>query len=136
MAFVFSTTLNNNMLDEITTAIDSGVSAGLMRIYDGTRPARGAAITTEVLLAELTFSDPSALAAATDVWTAEAITSETSAPDSGIPEWGRIVNSGGTFQMDFDVGHLGSEDAVLDEETITIGDNVGCAQFTHTSGNT
>ena len=61
MTLGLATTLRNARLDQITTAIDAG-TAGLLRIYDGSRPATGGAATT--LLAELTLSDPSSGAAA------------------------------------------------------------------------
>lgn len=51
MSVGYSTTLRNARLDAITTAIGA---SGLLRIYDGTRPASGGAATT--LLAELALS--------------------------------------------------------------------------------
>ena len=38
MALAYSTTVRNAMLDAITTAVGA---SGLVRIYDGTRPASG-----------------------------------------------------------------------------------------------
>ena len=71
MTLGLATTLRNARLDQITAAIDAG-TAGLLRIYDGSRPATGGAATT--LLAELTLSDPSSGAAAGGVLTFSAIT--------------------------------------------------------------
>ena len=55
--------IRNAMLDLITTRAGNGA---LLRIYDSTgtgRPATGGAVTTQVLLAELTCGTPFASAA-------------------------------------------------------------------------
>lgn len=105
-ALGLNTTLRNNRLDQITADIDGGVGAGLLRIYDGSRPATGGAATT--LLAELTFSDPSAPGAASGVLTFSAITQDSSANATGTATWFRIVRSDSTFVLDGSVGASGS----------------------------
>lgn len=126
-----ATTLRNTMLDAIKTAIDAG-TAGLLRIYDGSRPATGGAATT--LLAELTFSDPSAAAAAAGVLTFSAITSDASANATGTATWCRIVDSAGTFVADANVGSSGA-DFNLNTTSITAGQTVSCTSATITDGN-
>jgi len=79
MALAYSTTLRNTMLDAIDDAVNAGAGAGLLRIYDGSRPATGGAATT--LLAELTFSDPAFGAASSGTLTASTITQDSSAND-------------------------------------------------------
>lgn len=125
-------TIRNAQLNLITTATDAGAGAGLRRIYDGTRPATGGAATT--LLAELTFTDPSAPAAALGVLTYSAITSDPSANASGTATWGRDVDSTGAFVQDFDVG-VGSGDYQLNTVTITAGIVVSCTSSVITAGN-
>ena len=64
MPLSFAIDTANAILDEITTAIDGGTGAGVIRLYSGTVPANAnTALSGNTLLAELTCSDPSASAA-------------------------------------------------------------------------
>lgn len=132
MALAYATTLRNARLDQIKTAIDAGAGAGLLRIYDGSRPATGGAATT--LLAELTFSDPSAAAAASGVLTMNAITQDASANAAGTASWFRIVDSTGAFVLDGNVGTSGS-DLNLNSLAIALGATVSVTSMTITAGN-
>ena len=132
MAIAYSTTVRNNKMDQVTAAVDGGAGAGLLRIYDGTRPASGGTATT--LLAELTLSDPSFGAAASGVITANSITGDTSANATGTATWFRIVDSNGTFIIDGSVGTSGS-DLNLDAVSITTGDTVNVSSLTITENN-
>lgn len=134
MAVGYSTTVRNARLDAITTAVDGGAGAGLLRIYDGTRPGTGGTATN--LLAELTLSDPSAAAAASGVLTLSAVTSDSSANATGTATWFRVVDSAGTFVMDGSVSATGGGgDLELDSASITSGQSVGVASFVITAGN-
>jgi hypothetical protein len=132
MALAYVTALRNARLDAITTKIDAGAGAGLLRIYDGTRPATGGAATT--LLAELTFSDPSSAAAASGVLTASAITQDSSANATGTASWFRVVDSTAAFVMDGNVGTSGS-DLNLTTTSITATQPVSVTSFVITEGN-
>jgi hypothetical protein len=132
MALAYATPLRNAMLDQITTKIDAGAGAGLIRIYDGSRPATGGAATT--LLAELTCSDPSAASAASAQLTLSSITSDASANATGTATWFRIVDSDGTFVMDGNVG-TSSSDLNLNSTSITATQQVSIASFVITEGN-
>jgi hypothetical protein len=130
MALALSTTLRNDMLDEITAF--AGTSA-LLRIYDGSRPATGGSATT--LLAELTCNASAfAAAASSGVLTLNAITSDTSANATGTATWFRIVTSGATFVLDGNVGTSGS-DLNLNTTSIVSGATVAVTSFTITAGN-
>jgi hypothetical protein len=131
MAISYATTLRNSRMDAIKTAIDAG-TAGLLRIYDGTRPATGGAATN--LLAELTFNDPSFPSATGGVITASAITQDSSANASGTATWFRVVDSTGTFVMDGNVGTTGS-DLNLTTVSIVITQPVSVTSFVLTEGN-
>jgi hypothetical protein len=120
------------MLDEITTLIDAGASNGFLRIYDGTRPATGGAVTT--LLAELDFADPSFAAAAAGVLTANAIVDEASAAATGTATWFRAVDDAGAAVIDGDVGASGS-DLNLNTTSIVITNTVAVSSFVITAGN-
>lgn len=122
----------NAILDQITTAIDAGVSAGTLTIYDGVRPATGGAATT--ILAELTFSDPSFPAASAGSMTANAITADASANATGTATWFRVATSAGAAVFDGDVGTSGS-DLNLNTTSITAGVNVAVNSFQLTAGN-
>ena len=132
MALGFIATLRNNMLDEITALVDAGASNGFLRIYDGTRPATGGAVTT--LLAELDMSDPSFAAAAAGVLTANSITDEASAPATGTATWFRIVDDSGTAVIDGDCGTTGS-DLNLNTTSIVTGNTVSVTSLIITAGN-
>lgn len=132
LAIAYIPALRNNMLDEITTLIDAGTGAGLLRIYDGSRPATCGVATT--LGAELTFTDPSAGAASSGAWTASAITADSSANATITATWFRCVDDTGTCVIDGDVGTSGS-DLNLDSVSITAGQNVAVSSMVITGGN-
>lgn len=129
MTVGYSTALRNAKLDAITTAIGN---AGLLRIYDGTRPATGGTATT--LLAELTLGSPFAAGAASGVLTANSITADSSANATGTATWARIVTSGGTFVMDLGVGTSGQE-VTVPTTSIVAGATVSCTSLVITAGN-
>jgi len=110
MALGFVDSLQNSRLDAITTAVGN---AGLWRIYDSTGTGRhgttGGAVTTQVLLAELTCGTPFAAGAASGVLTIGNVTSDPSANNTGTATWARIVTSGGTAIVDMNVGTSGSD---------------------------
>jgi len=132
MAIAYSTALRNARLNQVTASVDAGSGAGLLRIYDGTRPATGGTATT--LLAELTFSDPSFGAASGGVLTASAITQDAAANATGTATWFRVVDSAGTFVMDGNVGTSGS-DLNLNSTSISTGVAVSVTSFVLTEGN-
>lgn len=129
MALAFSTALRNARLDEITSAIGN---AGLINIYDGSRPATGGTATT--LLAQLTGGSPFAGAASSSQLTANSITQDSSANATGTATWGRITTSGATFVMDFNVGTSGS-DLNLTTTSIVATQPVSISSFVITEGN-
>lgn len=125
-------TLRNARLDAITTKIDAGAAAGKLRIYDGVRPATGGAATT--LLAELTFSDPSAPGAALGVLTFSAITQDAAADATGTATWARVVDSDGNVVMDLSVSTAGA-DLNLNTTSIVAGAVVSVTSAVITEGN-
>ena len=129
MALAYSTSLRNAQLDAITTAIGS---SGLLRIYDGTRPATGGTATT--LLAELPLSTTAAGSAASGVLTFSAITSDTSANATGTATWFRIATSGGTHVIDGNVGTSGS-DMNFNSVSFVSGATIAVSSATITAGN-
>ena len=132
MTLGINSTVRNSRLNVIRDAIDAGATGGFLRVYDGARPATGGAATT--LLAELTFSDPSAPNASGGVLTFNAITADASANATGTATWCRIVDSTGGFVTDGSVGTAGA-DYNLNTTSITAGVQVSCTSASITEGN-
>lgn len=123
MALGFSTAIRNGRLDFITTTIST---SGLLRLYDGTRPATGGTATTK--LAELPLSSTFAPGSSSGVLTASAITTA-NAVASGTATWFRFTTSGGTACVDGSVGIqvVTSASGTSGAATITVGSNSGIA---------
>lgn len=126
MALGLSTTLRNARLDAITTAAGS---AAKFQIYDGTRPATGAAITSQVKLAEFTLGTPFAAAASAGVLTLNLPANATGLA-AGTATWGRIVTSGSVFVIDLTAG----SDFTLNTTTISVGLTVQVTAASITEG--
>ena len=137
-AIAYSTTIRNNRLTQVQNAIDGGAGAGLLRIYDGSRPAGpGTAITSQVLLAELTCNASAFAAAASGgVLTLNAITSDSSADATGTATWFRLLTSGATAHIDGSVTATGGGgDLELSSTSIVTGVVVAISTATLTAGN-
>jgi len=101
---------------------DAGTNAKL-RIYDGTKPAAGAAITTETLLAEMTFGGALGTASAGDLDFNVTGLSDASADATGTATWARVVTSGDAWVMDMDVSTVAANTGALqmDDTSIQLG---------------
>lgn len=136
MALAFSTSIRNNMLAQILAAIDSDASAATIRIYDGTRPASGAVITSENVLAELILTYPAAPTPANGLLDLSSIADDASANTSGTATWFRITDNSGDFAIDGDVGVTSSgADMELNSTTITALAVVSITNFDINAGN-
>jgi hypothetical protein len=87
-----STVARNAAADAICDLADSG----LVRIYTATRPANPQTAAAGTLLATLTLNATAFGAAVAGVATANAITSDSSADDTGTAAWFRVLQSDGT----------------------------------------
>jgi len=87
-----STVARNAAADAICALADSG----LVRIYTATRPANPQTAAAGTLLATLTLNATAFGAAVAGVATANAITSDSSADDTGTAAWFRVLQSDGT----------------------------------------
>ncbi len=128
----FNTTLRSSRATAILTAIDAGGAAGSLKLYNGTRPATGGAVTT--LVGTLTFSYPSGTVT-NGVYTLAAVTPTTSAlNDTSV--WGRIVTSAGVFVMDVSVSTIGGTGEVqLANNVFAIGGAINLVSAAFTEGN-
>jgi len=133
MALGFATTLRTARASQIVAAIDAGAGAGKLRLYNGTRPATGGAVTT--LLAELTFSDPCGTVTS-GVLTFSAIASDASADNTGTATWFRIVDSTGAFVLDGTItGTGGGGDITMTSTSIQAGVTVDATSLVFTEDN-
>jgi len=136
MALGLATALRNARLNLIRDAIDAGSGPGTLKIYTGTRPATGGALSGNTLLGTLTFSDPGAPNAADGVLTFSAITQDEAADASGTATWARVEDSDGTFVLDLSVGATGSgADIELNTVSIVAGGPISITSATLTEGN-
>ena len=92
MTLKSSTVARNAAADAICALADSG----LVRIYTATRPANPQTAAAGTLLATLTLNATAFGAAVAGVATANAITSDSSADDTGTAAWFRVLQSDGT----------------------------------------
>jgi len=113
------TALQTSCITPIMTAIDAGSGPGVIEIYNGTIPANAnTAVTTQTKLGTLTFSDPSG-SVTSGVFTASAITQDSSADATGTASWARIKDSTGATVCDIDVTSTGGG-GVLQLNTVNV----------------
>lgn len=129
MAIEYIEALNNDRLNLVTARIDAGAGVGKLKIYDGTKPAVGAAITTQNLLATPLFSATSFPAASGGSMTANAITSQNAVAD-GTATWFRCTDSDDNVVLDGDIADLN-----LNTTNITLGLEVAVTSAIITAGN-
>jgi len=102
MALAFSTTLRTARAQAIITA--AGASAK-MKFYDGTRPASGAAITSQTLLGTMTAGTTLGTATSGTLDFDEAgFTQSNGSHVNGTPTWVRITTSADVFVADLSIG--------------------------------
>lgn len=113
MALGMSTTLRNARGAAITTEVGS---AAKFQIYSGTRPATGAAITSQVKLAEFTMGTP--FATTSGGITTLTLPANTTGLAAGTATWARLTKADGTsFVIDFTAG----TDFTLNTTTVSVG---------------
>jgi len=135
MAIGYATALRTTRITAVLTAIDAGSGAGTCKLYSGTRPATGSAVTTQTLLATLTFTDPAGTVS-NGVLSFSAITADTSADADGTATWARIADSDANFVADLSVGATGSgADIILNNVNIVAGGEVSITSASITEGN-
>lgn len=127
-----ATNTRNALADAVDDRINLGASAGTIKLYTATQPASAnTAISSQTLLATLTFSDPAFGAAAAGVITASAITQDSSADATGTVTWARIADSDGNTVFDCDVA-TSSATITIDNSSIVTGAPVSITAFTIT----
>jgi len=114
-------------------ALAALLNSGYLRIYDGTQPATAdTAVSTQVLLAELRFNATAFGASSAGVITANAITDDTDANNTGTATWFRALKSDGTTSvLDGNVGTSASN-LVISTTSIIQHATVSVSSFVHT----
>lgn len=109
MTTEFSDPVISDRLQAYTRAIDAAnPTHGKLRIYSGTRPSpKGAAITSQVLLAEFVWPLPSMASVSGNVLTL-ALPPDVLCLADGTATWARTLDGANTFVADHDVGSVGS----------------------------
>jgi len=120
MAITMSTALRNAAADAMTTLVDAGTE-GFLKIY----------ADDDTLLATLTLSATSFGAAVNGVATANAITDDASADDTGTASYFTVTNSTPTEIFRGTVG-VGSGDLQLNTVAIVSGVPVSVSSLTYT----
>lgn len=133
MALGLSSTARNARLAALASEIDGGGAAGTLKIYSGTRPATGAAITTQTLLATLTFAYPCAAAPSAGSMTMNSITSGVGV--AGTAAWFRIESSAGVFVADGSIGTSGADLNFAGGVTVGASQTVGVSSWTIADNN-
>lgn len=135
MAISYSTALRTARMQAVEDAINFATGAGTIKLYSGTRPSTGSAVTTQTLLATLTCSVDCGTTA-NGVLTFAAITADSSADADGTATWARIQDGDAAFVADLSVGTTGSgADLILSTTTIVAGGEVSITAGTLTEGN-
>jgi hypothetical protein len=140
MSWGFVTAVRNARLQVLADAVDAGAGAGKLRIFDGTRPATGEAVTDQTLLIQFTLTKPCASSIADGVLTWDLDPDITAYCEvfSGSKEatWARLVDSDGNAVGDGDVGLTGSGSAIeLSAVTLAGGQEVTLTTGSLTEGN-
>lgn len=100
MAMSISLAARNARLAALVTSVGNN---GTLRYYSGTRPAAVGAISTQTLLATLTFSGAfGTVANGTLTW--NTVTQNSASHVNGNPTWIRVSASDGTPVFDMDIG--------------------------------
>lgn len=131
MAYRLSTNTRNKACDAIVDEIDAGAGAGTLAIRTGAQPTNVGDADTGTLLGTCTYSDPAFGAAANGTATASAITSDSSADNSGTAGHFRIKDSAGNIHSDGTCGQ-GSGDLSFDNNVIVAGGVIAITSFTVT----
>ena len=133
--FNMSTAVRNARAQVLITALDAAAGAGEVRIYSGTKPAAGAALSGNTLLGTIALSDPSGVVA-NGVVTFGSFTDDISADADGTITWARFVDGDGAFVADCDCGVAGSNAALIfNAVTVTNGGVIRILSGTGTEGN-
>lgn len=132
-AFKLGTAARNAAVDGIVDLIDGGAGAGTCGIRTGSPPTNPGDADSGTLLGTLTFSDPAFGAAASGTATADTISSDTSADNSGDAGHFRVYDSDSNVIFQGTAGEAAdTPDMEFDNKTIVAGGTIAISSFTVT----
>lgn len=132
MTYRLSNDTRNKACDAIVDDIDAGVPPGTIAIRTGAQPTNVGDADIGTLLGTCTFSNPAfgnAGAVTQGLATANAITSDTSADNSGTAAHFRIKDGSANIHSDGTCG-LGSGDLSFDNNVIVAGGIIAISSMT------
>lgn len=137
MTIGLASTLRDSRLTLIKDAIDAGSGAGKLVLYTATRPATGAAITDQALLASIAFNDPcGTVSGGVLTFDVDPVPQDATADATGTMGWARIVTSADAFVADLSVGTTGSgADVIVNTLSVILNGPVSILSATITEGN-
>lgn len=130
MTYRLSTAARNAACDAIVDLIDSG-GAGSLQVRTGSQPTNVSDAAQGTLLGTVVFSATSFGSASTGVATANSITSDTSADNSGTAAHFRLLNGSSAIHSDGSCGQ-GSGDLNFDNNVIVAGGIIAVSSATVT----
>lgn len=130
-----SDTIRTSQATDIRTAIDLQSSAGKLKLYSGTRPAKNGTATT--LLSTMILNKPSfTISSGVMTLIVSPAISDTNAANAGTATWARLTDGGDNFVADLLVTVTGGGgDVTIDNVSITAGGTVNLTGGTITIGN-
>ncbi len=130
----YDKTLAGTIVNAIRDAFDAGATGATINFYTSPMPSLTATgITSQTLLGTCTCAKPSASNATAGLLTLNAITSDSSADNSGTATWARIKDSSGNVVMDVDVTAVGGGGYIqMVSTTIVAGGPIAFSSFTIT----
>ena len=128
-----TTRISTGARNAAATAIATLLDGGSIEIRTGAQPATPGTAASGTLLGTLTLSSPAFGAAATGVVTANAVTSDSSADNTGTAGWFRAYSSTSTAVIDGSITATGGGgDMTLDSISIIAGGVIACTSWTIT----
>ena len=125
------TKLSDGAANVAANALTATLNSAALRIFDGVRPANAnTALSTQVLLAELTLNVAAFGAAVAGVATAASITGDAVADNTGTATWFRVVSavsSCSVFDGDVDTA---AANLILNSVAIIAGSSVDVTSMT------
>jgi hypothetical protein len=140
MTMGYVASIRNARLELVRDAVDAGSGAGKLLLYSGTRPATGAAVTTQTLLVSFELADPcmSTITGGVGTWDLDPDITATAETFTGTKTatWARWVDSDDTVICDGSVGEAGSgADVIMGDTALVSGQTVKATAGTLTEGN-
>lgn len=125
MTISIDATANTAIMTAVLALIEAGEGAGLVKFYNGTRPAPGTSVTGNTLICTASFTRPCGTIDAAGVLYLDPSPTLGSVLASLMPNWARVSDSAGNFVLDCAVrsssGPDLGEEIVVDAATLSVG---------------